>query len=57
MTLFRRAALVVGLIGGLGLAALPAQAQNACFARAQAIAKAMEMAEDDDLWRQTVRLF
>ncbi|MEQ8246860.1 MAG: hypothetical protein RID42_04190 [Alphaproteobacteria bacterium] len=37
MTLFRRAALVTSLLGGLGLAAAPAQAQDACFARDQAI--------------------
>ena len=47
MTLFRRAALVVGLIGGLGLAALPAQAQKACFARAQAIENLKEKYGED----------
>ena len=33
------------------------EAQTAPGARAQAIAKAMAMAEDDETWRQTVRLF
>ena len=37
MTLFRRAALVAVLMGGLGFAAAPAQAQNACFVRDQAL--------------------
>lgn len=33
------------------------EAQTAPAARAQTIAKAMAMAEDDETWRQTVRLF
>ncbi|MDF1792112.1 MAG: hypothetical protein P1U88_09390 [Thalassobaculaceae bacterium] len=34
-----------------------AEGQTVPVARAQAVAKAMEMAEDDGAWRQTVRLF
>ncbi|MDA0368202.1 MAG: hypothetical protein O3C65_04025 [Proteobacteria bacterium] len=37
MTMFRRALLITGLIGGIGMATLPAHAQNACFTRDQAI--------------------
>ncbi len=45
--------------GPLGRAILwrVAEAQTVPVARAQAIAKAMELAEDDPAWRQTVRLF
>lgn len=45
--------------GALGRAILwrLAEAQTVPVARAQAIAKAMALAEDDAAWRQTVRLF